>query len=145
MPTTTSTTLATVRANRDSLWRCTARPGLWKVEKINAVNVRLVNTTTGTRLNAHPSFLYLADGVLDEAPVDVEAFDDGPTLAPGTVVLFEPNAREGKGLWVVVRDSAARGRTTYSLHPLGGSTRYYRGVTARSLTVVEPKDIASHL
>lgn len=144
MATQTATTLEHVRANRDSVWRCTARPGLWKVEKINAVNVRLRNVETGAGLNAHPSFLFLADGVLDDAPV-VTDIDITPDLMPGTVIKFHPRPKAPTGLWVIVRDSNARGVTTYSVHPLGGSSRYYRGVRATSFVVIEPKDIADHI
>lgn len=135
MPTQTTTTRETVLANVTSLWRCTARPGLWRVLKVNPTNIKLENTETKQRLNAHPSYLYLADGVLDEAPVDVVPFTAAHN--PGTVVRFKPSPKAPEGLFVIVRDSSGRtGEPTYSVHPLGGSSRYYRGVSHRALDVV---------
>jgi hypothetical protein len=121
--------------------RCDRRPGTFTVVKINPTNIKCQNNDTKGILNAHPSFLFPADattglGAANDPPV-VETV---PYIAPhkqGTVVRFKPGRKAPDGLWVIVRDSNDRaGRPTYSVHALGGSTLYYRGVGHAHLEVV---------
>lgn len=106
--------------------------GTWEVVKINQRTVRLTQVKDGrpTFLTADKSLLFKGQWPEGASPrfdvLDNEWFD------PGSVVTL----RGKDGLFVVTGTSG----NGYRLFPLGGSSRYYRGVSARQITRVTEID-----
>lgn len=102
-----------------------------KVIKVNPKNVKCV-TEDGTKWNAHPSFLHLPK----DATWTPAAAGPAPSLTVGSLVRFKNAALNKHPLYVVIGSHAS----TWRIAAVGGDGgRYYRGITAAELEVVDYK------
>jgi len=112
-------------------------PGLWKIEKINAVNWKLVNVTSGMRLTCHPSFII--DAPAGAAAATVETIDIREMLHAGQIVRWASPKANGR-LHVVIKDDYSRDTVTIAALGADGG-RIWKIPAARNLTVVDPAEV----
>lgn len=121
------------------------RTSTYEVVKVNPRTLGCKNTATGAKLNADPEVLMLASEATEGATVTLLAPEEIPLpLDKGTVVRPNADGRRRKlpdGLYVITGETSKG----YQIFPLGGSTRYYTGVAAKSLDVVPVEEIGKVL
>lgn len=109
--------------------------GTYTVEKVNPTTYVLTNPQGGRGLRAQHGLVGAGPlpgtSVFDPA-TRTSTFNPGVRLNPGTVVRARLRGVDPDQLWVVT-GLVQKG---HRIAPLGGSTRYYTGVSGVLLTVV---------
>lgn len=112
-----------------------AGKGLGKVIKVNPKNIKIL-MEDGSRWNMAPTFIKRA-ATSEEILAFEEITKSGATekgLTLGTVVQFKNNTGDREGVFVVIGFHGGAWR----LAKLGGDKgRYYRGIDASSLVIVD--------